>query len=66
MRGVVFRYLIFALIVSALGTPVSLQAQQDSFRWTDFHAPKDQDVLVWVTRALEAEKWSSIREIGVL
>lgn len=32
----------------------------------DFHSPKDQDVIVWVTRALEAEKWSSIREIGVL
>ncbi|HEY1895643.1 MAG TPA: hypothetical protein VGG62_05195 [Terracidiphilus sp.] len=32
----------------------------------DFHSAKDQDVIVWVTRALGAEKWSSIREIGVL
>jgi hypothetical protein len=66
MRGVVFRFLLFALIVSALATPASLHAQQDSFRWMDFHSAKDQDVVVWVTRALEAEKWSSIREVGVL
>ena len=32
----------------------------------DFHSAKDQDVVVWVNRALEAEKWSSIREIGVI
>ena len=31
----------------------------------DFHAPKDQSVVVWVTRSLEAEKWTAIREIGV-
>jgi hypothetical protein len=42
------------------------QAQQpDSFRWIDFHSPKDQDTIVWVTRSLEAEKWTAIREIGV-
>jgi hypothetical protein len=41
-------------------------AQQDSFRWMDFHSPKDQDIVVWVTRALEQEKWSSIREVGVI
>jgi hypothetical protein len=66
MRGVVFRFLVFHFIVSALASPASLHSQQDSFRWTDFHNAKDQDVVVWVTRALEAEKWSSIREIGVL
>ena len=32
----------------------------------DFHSAKDQDVIIWVTRALQAEKWTSIREIGVL
>ena len=32
----------------------------------DFHSAKDQDIIIWVTRALEAEKWSSIREIGVI
>ncbi len=31
----------------------------------DFHSQKDQDIIVWVTRSLEAEKWTSIREIGV-
>ena len=66
MRGVVFRFLVFHFIVSALASPASLHSQQDSFRWMDFHNAKDQDVVVWVTRALEAEKWSSIREIGVL
>ena len=66
MRGVVFRFLILAFIASALASSGSLYAQQDSFRWMDFHNAKDQDVVVWVTRALEAEKWSSIREIGVL
>jgi len=32
----------------------------------DFHSQKDQDIIVWVTRSMEAEKWTSIREIGVL
>lgn len=44
----------------------SLPAQQDTFRWMDFHSEKDQDIIVWVTRSLEPEKWSSIRDIGVL
>ena len=39
--------------------------QQDPFRWMDFHSPEDQSVIVWVTRALDAEKWTAIREIGV-
>ena len=67
MRGVVFRFLLtVGLVASALMTSVPLRAQQDSFRWMDFHSTKDQDVVVWVTRALEAEKWSSIREVGVI
>jgi hypothetical protein len=31
----------------------------------DFHSQKDQDIIVWVTQALAAEKWTAIREIGV-
>jgi hypothetical protein len=31
----------------------------------DAHSAKDQDVIVWVTRSLAAEKWTAIREIGV-
>jgi hypothetical protein len=54
------------LIAAALAAAIPLPAQQpDPFRWMDFHAQKDQDVIVWVTRSLAAEKWTSIREIGV-
>jgi hypothetical protein len=67
MRGVRFRFFLFAVwIVSALCNSLPLDAQEDSFRWMDFHSAKDQDVIVWITRSLEAEKWSSIREIGVI
>ncbi len=48
----------------AVAAPLSAQ-QPDPFRWMDFHSQKDQDVIVWVTRSLEAEKWTAIREIGV-
>ena len=41
------------------------QQEPGSFHWVDFHSPKDQSELVWVTRALQGEKWSAIREIGV-
>jgi len=67
MRGIPFR-LVSSLgwILVVLSNCATLHGQEDSFRWMDFHSAKDQDVIVWVTRALEAEKWSSIREIGVL
>jgi len=52
-------FLLFVLIAQPLC------AQQDPFRWMDFHSPKDQDIVVWVTRALDAEKWTAIREVGV-
>lgn len=54
------------VLLALSGLPASLQAQDDSFRWMDFHAPQDQDIVVWVTRALSTEKWSAIREIGVI
>lgn len=41
------------------------QQAPDNFRWIDFHAQSDQDVAIWVNRALIAEKWTAIREIGV-
>jgi hypothetical protein len=31
----------------------------------DFHSPSDQSIVTWVTRALDSEKWTAIREIGV-
>jgi hypothetical protein len=66
MHGVI-RGLLTALVAAVLAPAIPLSAQEtpDNFRWIDFHAPKDQDVVLWVTKALEAEKWSAIREIGV-
>jgi hypothetical protein len=60
-------FLMFALMICAA---VSASAQE-SFRWVDFHPDgsaesKDQDIIVWVTRALQGERWTAIREIGVL
>lgn len=59
--------LLKVLIVAMLGVAFPMHAQQapDTFRWIDFHSAKDQDVVVWVTRSLEPEKWTAIREIGV-
>jgi len=65
MHGNFSRRLI-ALIAVALAASASLCAQQDTFRWMDFHSQKDQDVIVWVTRALTVENWTAIREIGVV
>jgi hypothetical protein len=31
----------------------------------DFHSQGDQSIVVWVNQALAAEKWTSLREIGV-
>jgi hypothetical protein len=50
------------LIVAA---PLSAQQSPDAFRWIDFHSAKDQNVVAWVRRSLEPEKWTAIREIGV-
>ena len=57
--------LALVLVAASLIAATPLRAEQESFRWMDFHSVKDQDVIVWVTRALESEKWTSIREIGV-
>jgi hypothetical protein len=64
---VLIRGLFVALIATVLVSATALSAQEtpENFRWIDFHSSKDQDVVVWVTRALEAEKWTAIREIGV-
>jgi hypothetical protein len=57
-----FLFLIAA--VAAGDSPAQAQAPEN-FRWIDFHAASDQDVVVWVNRALTTEKWTAIREIGV-
>jgi hypothetical protein len=66
MRAVVRWYLciVFAVILAAI-TPVCDSQAPDTFRWIDFHSQNDQDVVVWVTRALDEQKWTAIREIGV-
>jgi hypothetical protein len=52
-----------ALVTAAL--PLVCQQAPDNFRWIDFHAQKDQDVVTWVTRSLAVEDWTAIREIAV-
>jgi len=65
MRGVspwpVAISIAFALVLIA---PLCAQQGPDEFRWVDFHAQRDQDTIVWVTRSLQPEKWTAIREIG--
>ena len=66
MRSI-FRWPITGLIALATALasfPATAQAP-DAFRWINFHAAQDQDVLNWVTRALQQQKWTAIREIGV-
>jgi hypothetical protein len=56
----------FGAAILALPLSLAGQSSPDSFRWVDFHGQQqDQDVIVWVTRALDPEKWTAIREIGV-
>jgi hypothetical protein len=55
--------LIAAVLVFA--APLCAQQAPDTFHWVDFHDQKQQDVIVWVRRSLDPEKWTAIREIGV-
>ena len=66
MHGVI-RGTLIALVVALLVPALPLVAQEtpETFRWIDFHSPKDQDVVLWVTKSLETENWTAIREIGV-
>ena len=65
MRGIRLLALVAGLVAAAF-LPLSAWAQEESFRWIDFHAEKDQPTVVWVTRTLDGEKWTAIREIGVI
>jgi hypothetical protein len=66
MRGV-SPWPVSVLIAAALIFAAPLRAQQapDTFHWVDFHSQQDQSVIVWVTRSLDPDKWTAIREIGV-
>jgi hypothetical protein len=76
MQSVSFRRLLCLIFcVSFLTTTLSAQqtpAQQasapqtsDTFRWVNFHAQADQNIVAWVTRSLQVDDWTAIREIGV-
>ncbi|MGA2651093.1 MAG: hypothetical protein ABSF28_11245 [Terracidiphilus sp.] len=66
MRGVSpWPVAIFIAFVLVLAAPLRAQQGPDEFRWVDFHLQSDQDTIVWVTRSLQREKWTAIREIGV-
>ena len=62
---VVFPRLFCGFIAAILAVATPSYAQQDPFRWMDFHSQKDQDIIVWVTRSLSEQDWTAIREIGV-
>jgi hypothetical protein len=66
MRVAVPRHSI-VLIAAILAFPASSIAQQapDQFRWVNFHASTDNDVVAWITRSLEPEHWTAINEICV-
>jgi hypothetical protein len=67
-RGLCSIALALALVV-----PACAQNSQDGFRWINFHAQQgqnqiqsqDQNIVAWVTRALQVNQWTAIREIGV-
>lgn len=63
----VCRFAVVGLVLLAMVIVTSSCGAQapDAFRWIDFHVRSDQDVVVWVTRALDGQKWTAIREIGV-
>jgi len=54
------------LCTIALTLPLHAQQTSGTFRWIDFHDAKDQNIVAWVTRSLTVEKWTAIREIGVM
>jgi hypothetical protein len=66
MRGLSWWAIVGLQVLAMASFSCSSSAQApDSFRWIDFHGQDDQDVVVWVTRALAGQKWTAIREIGV-
>ena len=65
MRGFVVWTVALVVIATSVGAASSAAQAPDSFRWIDFHSPNDQDVVNWVTRALQEQKWTAIRDIGV-
>jgi hypothetical protein len=65
MRGVSCRSAAGIVVLAMMALSSCIAQAPDAFRWIDFHSPKDQDVVVWVTRALDGQNWTAIREIGL-
>jgi hypothetical protein len=55
-----------ALLPSLLAYQLPAQQTSGTFRWIDFHDQKDQNIVAWIARSLQVEKWTDIREIGVV
>lgn len=66
MRGIFPRHWLLPGVLAVLCICATAYGQTDGFHWVDFHSDKDQSYVIWVTRAISTEKWTSIREIGVL
>ena len=66
MRADHCRRIFFAAIIIVLAFPLGAQQTSGTFRWIDFHDPKDQNIVAWIARSLQVEKWTAIREIGVV
>ncbi len=66
MQVHLFRRLICGAAALAFSVPLCAQQTSDTFRWIDFHSPKDQNIVAWVTRSLAVANWTAIREIGVV
>jgi hypothetical protein len=57
---------LFFVSVPAFTQQTGSSDQPGSFYWVNFHSPKDQSIIIWVTRSLAVEDWTNIREIGVM
>lgn len=66
MQVDLYRRLIAAVAALAFSVPLCSQQTSGTFRWVDFHDARDQSIVTWVTRSLQVEKWTAIREIGVV
>lgn len=65
MRALFSRCLAAPAALLLIAAVPAYPQEASSFYWVNFHSPKDQSVVIWVTRALAVENWTAIREIGV-
>ena len=71
MRRICCEWRRCAVVLTLIAYAAAVSSAQDSFRWIDFHSDElhpnqDQGTIIWVARALAGEKWTAIREIGVM